>query len=67
MPRDKRRVACGAGIWDKGDGVSPVPITLLPRLSILTSLVVATSVASGLAIGVLAGGMLVAAAKVRRR
>ncbi len=42
-------------------------IAFLPRPSILTSLVVASSVASGLAFGVVAGGVLLIVAGVARR
>ena len=41
-------------------------VTLLPRPSILTSLVVATSVASGLAFGVVAAGALLLAARMAK-
>lgn len=41
-------------------------ITLLPRPSVLTSLVVAGSVASGLAFGVMAAGALLLAARMAK-
>ena len=43
-----------------------LPIAILPRPSILTSVVVATSVAAGLAFGVAAGGVIVIAASAAR-
>ncbi len=43
-----------------------LPIRILPRPSILTSLVVATSIAGGLAAGVMAGGALVLVSMARR-
>ena len=43
-----------------------LPIRILPRPSILTSMVVATSIAGGLAFGVAAGGALILAAMARR-
>ena len=44
-----------------------LPIRFLPRPSILAGAVVATSIAGGLAFGVLAGGVLVLASAVGRR
>ena len=44
-----------------------LPFALLPRPSILTSVVVASSVAAGLAFGVLAGGTIVLVAAARGR
>ncbi|MCX8253811.1 hypothetical protein RHAL1_01889 [Beijerinckiaceae bacterium RH AL1] len=43
------------------------PFRILPRPSLLTSAVVAMSIAGGLAVGTLAGGALVLAAAVGRR
>ncbi len=44
-----------------------MPIAFFPRPSILTSLVVATSVASGLAVGTLAATLLLLAARIKAR
>ncbi len=44
-----------------------MPISILPRPSILTSLVVVTSVASGLALGALAATTLLLAARIKAR
>ena len=43
-----------------------MPIGLLPRPSLLTHAVVAMSIVSGLAAGVLTGGVILLAAKARR-
>ena len=43
-----------------------LPIRLLPRPSLITGAVVALSVASGLAFGVLAGGAIVVTSAMRR-
>jgi len=44
-----------------------MPISILPRPSILTSLVVATAVASGLALGTLAAASVLLAARIKAR
>ena len=43
-----------------------MPIGFLPRPSLLTHAVVAMSIVSGLAAGVLTGGVILLAAKARR-
>ncbi len=44
-----------------------LPIRLFPRPSLLAGAVVATSIAGGLAFGVVAGGVLVLATSLGRR
>ncbi len=43
-----------------------MPLAILPRPSLLTSAVVAMSIASGLAVGVLAAGLALAVTQGRR-